>query len=181
MFLCQATTSIVIVGPMVDKTDGDTEETGLTIAQADVRLSKNGGAGAQKADATATPHDEKGKYLLTLSTTDTGTCGELFISVHVSGALVWEARYWVLPALVYNVFKGSVTLPNGVLGQALTEAYPTKGAAVTGIQALYAILQFLYENSFSGTTGTIKTRALATAKTVTINDADNPTSIVEAT
>jgi hypothetical protein len=72
-------------------------------------------------------------------------------------------------------------LPDGVLGLALTEAYPTKGAAVTGIQALYAILQFLYENSFSGTTGTIKKRGLTTAKTVTINDADNPTSIVEAT
>ena len=41
-YLKQSTAVDVILGPFVDEDDGKTAETGLTIAQADVRLSKNG-------------------------------------------------------------------------------------------------------------------------------------------
>lgn len=42
-YLKQSTAATIKVGPFLDSTDGDTAETGLTISQADVRLSKNGG------------------------------------------------------------------------------------------------------------------------------------------
>jgi len=39
LFLKQSTAVTVKIGPFLDDTDGKTAETGLTIAQADVRLS----------------------------------------------------------------------------------------------------------------------------------------------
>ena len=42
-WLKQNTAITIKLGPFVDEDDGKTAETGLTIEQADVRLSKNGG------------------------------------------------------------------------------------------------------------------------------------------
>ena len=43
MFLKQSTAYTFRFGPFLDDTDGKTAETGLTISQADIRLSKGGG------------------------------------------------------------------------------------------------------------------------------------------
>ena len=49
MLYLKADTAVTLkIGPFLDDSDGKTAETGLTIAQADVRLSKNGGDIAQK-------------------------------------------------------------------------------------------------------------------------------------
>jgi hypothetical protein len=88
-----------------------TAETGLTISQADVRLSKNGGAFAQKNDSNAATHMENGYYSCALSTTDTGTPGILVVAVNESGALPVWARFVVVPANVYDALvAGSDTL-----------------------------------------------------------------------
>ena len=58
----QSTAVTLLIGPFLDDTDGKTAETGLTIAQADVRLSKNGANMAQKNEATSCTHDELGMY-----------------------------------------------------------------------------------------------------------------------
>ncbi|MCK4444174.1 MAG: hypothetical protein KAW09_06500, partial [Thermoplasmata archaeon] len=76
-WLKQSTAITLKIGPFIDDTDGKTAETGLTIAQADVRLSKNGGNIAQKNEATSCTHDELGVYGCPLDTTDTGTLGRL--------------------------------------------------------------------------------------------------------
>jgi len=102
LFLRQSTAVTVKIGPFLDDTDGKTAETGLTIAQADVRLSKNGGDIAQKNDATSCTHDELGIYNCPLNATDTDTLGRLQLWVHKSGALpVWH-EYMVIPANVYD-------------------------------------------------------------------------------
>lgn len=91
VYLKQSTAVTLLIGPFIDDTDGKTAETGLTIAQADVRLSKNGGNMAQKNEATSCTHDELGYYTCPLDATDTGTLGILKVMVHESGALpVWE-------------------------------------------------------------------------------------------
>lgn len=100
--LRQSTAVTVKLGPFVDATDGVTEETGLTISQADVRLSKNGGNIAQKNEATSATHDELGYYDVDLDATDTGTLGRLRVAVHESGALpVWR-DFLVVPAVTYD-------------------------------------------------------------------------------
>jgi len=102
MFLRQSTTITIKIGPFLDDTTGKDAETALTIAQADVRLSKNGGAYAQKTEATSCTHDENGEYGCPLDATDTGTLGRLKLVVFESGALpVWH-EYMVIPANVWD-------------------------------------------------------------------------------
>lgn len=101
-YLKQSTAATVVLGPFVDSTDGVTAETALTIAQADVRLSKNGGAFAQVNEATSATHMENGYYSKDLNTTDTATAGILVVAVAESGALPVRKDYAVLPANVYD-------------------------------------------------------------------------------
>ena len=98
----QANTAVdLMVGPFLDSTNGDTEETGLTITQAEVRLSKNGGNIAQKNEATSLVHDELGNYVCKLNTTDTNTEGILTLMIHESGALSIKMDYTVLAQAAY--------------------------------------------------------------------------------
>lgn len=100
--LKQSTAATVKLGPFVDSTDGVTAETGLTISQADIRLSKGGGAFAQTNNATGATHDENGWYGVPLDTTDTATLGRLTVAIAESGALPVWAEYLVVPANVYD-------------------------------------------------------------------------------
>lgn len=102
IFAKQSTAVTLLIGPFLDDTDGKTAETGLTISQADVRLSKNGGNMAQKNESTSCTHDELGYYTCPLDATDTGTLGVLKLMVHVSGALPVWCEVEVLPANVYD-------------------------------------------------------------------------------
>lgn len=111
MILKQSTAVILKMGPFVDSTDGVTAETGLTIAQADIQISKNGAAFAQTSDAApTTTHDADGWYPIPLTTTDTGTLGHITIQVTMAGALpVWR-DYEVVPANVYDSWVAGTDL-----------------------------------------------------------------------
>jgi hypothetical protein len=86
----------------VSSSDGDTEQTELTIVQSDILLSKDQGAYAQKNAVGGGTHDARGWYSLALDDTDTATVGNLRIYVHVSGALpVWE-DFTVVTAEVFD-------------------------------------------------------------------------------
>jgi hypothetical protein len=92
----------VLIGPFVDSTDGDTEETALTISRADVLLSKNGQALTQKTDVTAAAHDADGYYNCELDATDTDTIGQLVLAVHEAGALAVRHEFQVIEEAVYD-------------------------------------------------------------------------------
>ncbi len=102
LWLKQSTGVTVKIGPFVDESDGKTAETGLTLTQGDIRLSKNGGNMAQKNDANAATHDEIGYYDCALDSTDTNTLGRLQLMVHESGALPVYHEYMVVRADVYD-------------------------------------------------------------------------------
>lgn len=106
-YLRQSTTQTVRFGPFLDSTDGVTAETALTIAQADMQLSKDGGAFAQKNAAGNATHDQSGWYSTSFNTTDTNTVGELILDVQVSGALAVWLRYWVLEEAIYDSLFGA--------------------------------------------------------------------------
>lgn len=101
--LKQSTAITFRIGPFLDDTDGKTAETGLTIAQADIQISKAGGAFAQTSESSpTTTHDADGWYQCPLTTTDTGTLGMLTVQISVSGALpVWE-HFMVVPANIFD-------------------------------------------------------------------------------
>ena len=110
-WLKQSTAVTVTIGPFVDDTDGKTAETALTLSQADVQLSKNDGAFAQKGETTSASHKTLGYYSCNFNTTDTGTLGLLTLAVHESGALPVRHDYLVVPANVYDsLVAGSDTL-----------------------------------------------------------------------
>lgn len=100
--LKQSTAVILKAGPFVDSTDFVSLEPSLTIAQADIQISKNGGAFAQTSDASpTTTYDADGFYPIPLTTTDTNALGTIKVQISMSGVLpVWEthtvvtANYW---------------------------------------------------------------------------------------
>ena len=107
--LKQSTAATVKLGAFVDDTDGKTAKTGLTISQADIRLSKNGGDFAQTNNSAGATHDEFGYYDIPLDTTDTGTLGRLRVAVSESGALpVWQ-DFLVVTANVYDTLCSTDT------------------------------------------------------------------------
>lgn len=107
-FLRQSTTQIIRFGPCLDKDDRVTEETGLTLAQADMRLSKDGAAFDQKSAAGNATHDSDGWYSTTLSITDTDTVGELRLNIHQpANMLPVEDRWWVLEEAIYDAMYGA--------------------------------------------------------------------------
>jgi hypothetical protein len=96
--LKQSTAATVVLGPFLDDTDGKTPETGLTISQADVRLSKNAGTFAQANESTSATAMENGYYSKPLNTTDTNTLGRLVVAVTEAGALPVRQDYVVVTA-----------------------------------------------------------------------------------
>jgi len=104
-FLKQSTAVTVNVGPFEDPTDGSAE-TGLTIAQSDCLLTKNGGAAAQKNASGGGTHDAGGNYTVSLSTTDTGTLGRLRLAIAVAGARPVTVAWQVVPENVWDSLVG---------------------------------------------------------------------------
>lgn len=137
-YLKADTAATIKIGPFVDSTDGVTAETGLTIAQADVRLAKNGGNIAQKSETTACTHDELGYYDCPLGTGDTDTEGTLSVFVSESGALPVRHDFIVLPAKVYDsLVTGDDNLEVDViqqLGTAVTNVYQARFVAFQGAE-----------------------------------------------
>lgn len=102
--LRQSTSITLSMGPFLDNVDGNTERTGLTISQSDVRLSKNGGTYAQKNDSNAASHQEKSNYAVALNATDTATPGRLRVYIHPTSALpVWQ-DFMVITSNAYEAF-----------------------------------------------------------------------------
>ena len=110
-YLRQSTaTQAVLIGPFIDDTDGKTAETGLTIANTDIRLSANGGNMFAKTSGGGT-HDEIGYYTITLDATDTATVGKLQLAVHPAGALPVYHEFQVLDEGAYDaLFATAATI-----------------------------------------------------------------------
>ena len=118
MFLRQSTASQEIkLGAFLDSTDGNTQETGLTIANTDIKLTKGGATTETNKNSGGGTHVAGGRYSAVLNATDTNTLGNLEIDVHVSGALAVHRTYVVLPAQVYDsIVLGSDLLDVQVAG-----------------------------------------------------------------
>ncbi len=101
-FLRQSTASQSrALGPFIDDTDFKTAETGLTIANTDIKLVVNGGASANKNSGGGT-HRVNGVYGVTFDATDTATVGEVEVSVVVAGALPVFDKFFVVEEAVYD-------------------------------------------------------------------------------
>lgn len=108
MFLRQNTLQPINFGPFLSSSDGFTPQTGLTIAQANMQLSKDGGAFSSIASGSAT-HDSDGWYTANLTIDDVDTVGELKFKAMMTGTNtlpVWD-RWWVLEEPIYDALYGA--------------------------------------------------------------------------
>jgi hypothetical protein len=97
-----------MIGPFVDESTGKAE-TGLTIANTDIKLSKNGAAGVNKNSGGGT-HRNNGMYSVTFDATDTDTIGELSGSVDMESPIfadVVSFTFIVLKAEIYDAMYAS--------------------------------------------------------------------------
>jgi hypothetical protein len=113
-FLKEDTAAEIKLGPFVDKTDGVTYEAGMAAAMdhADtgVRLSKNGGAFADRHEGTEPVYDAFGYYLVKLDTTDTNTPGTLKVIFGAAATcLPCEANFQIVSANVYDSLFAAAT------------------------------------------------------------------------
>ena len=118
-FLKQSTAVDILLGPFLDETNGKDAETGLTIEDEHVLLSKNGQGLTAKTDANDAGHDTGGYHNCPLGTTDTNTVGQLTITCHMSGALPVRLDYQIIEEAAYDaMYKAAAAGPNVVVPDA---------------------------------------------------------------
>jgi len=100
----------ILLGPFLDDTDGKTAETGLTIANTDIKIWKAGGTSEASKNSGGATHIAAGRYYAVLDATDTDTLGSLEINVHVAGALPVRRECLVVAANVYDSLIGGTDL-----------------------------------------------------------------------
>lgn len=121
IYLRQSTASQEIpLGYFVDSTDGNTEETGLTIANTDIKLWKSGATTLASKTSGGATHISNGIYYAVLDATDTDTVGPMAIFCHVSGALTVRLETTVLEEAMYDwMFGTAVPLSPTTAGRTL--------------------------------------------------------------
>ncbi len=106
--LKQSTASQEIpLGYFLDSTDGDSEETALTINNTDIKIWKNGATTLANKNSGGATHISNGVYYATLDATDTDTVGPMVIFVHVSGALTVRLECHVYEEAIYDALYGA--------------------------------------------------------------------------
>lgn len=90
------------LGYFVDSTDGSTTETGLTIANTDIKLWKSGATTLANKNSGGATHISDGVYYAVLDATDCNTYGPMKIFVNVSGALPVILECLVMEADAYD-------------------------------------------------------------------------------
>lgn len=164
-FLRQATASQSVgIGPFIDDTDFKTAETGLTIANTDIKLVVNGGASANKNSGGGT-HRVNGVYGITFDATDTATVGVIDVSVVVAGALPVFDRFQVLEEAVYDaLFAASAP---GYVANAPVNVAQISGDSVAADNAE----AFFDGTGYAGTNNVIPTVTTLTGHTPQTGDA----------
>jgi hypothetical protein len=130
IYLKQSTASQEIpLGPFVDDTDGKTAETGLTIANTDIKIWKAGATSLVSKNSGGGTHMANGVYSAVLDATDTNTLGSLVIFVSMSGALAVRVECVVLAANIYDSLIGGGDILDVSMTQILGTAVSTPATA----------------------------------------------------
>jgi len=149
IYLRQSTASQEIpLGYFLDSTDGNTEETGLTIANTDIKVWKTGATTLASKNSGGATHISNGVYYTVLDATDTNTIGPLVVFIHVAGALAIKVECVVLDEAVYDVLfctvalttiTGAVGSVTGAVGSVTTVSDKTGySLSATGLDAIAA-------------------------------------------
>lgn len=109
-FLRQSTASQeILLGPFVATADGSAQ-TGLTIANTDIKLLKGGATSEANKNSGGGTHIAGGRYSAVLDATDTNTVGILEVSVNPASGIPWNKSYYVLEEAVYDMLFAASAL-----------------------------------------------------------------------
>lgn len=136
----------VPLGYFLDSTDGNTEETALSIANTDIKLWKAGATSLANKNSGGATHMANGLYYAVLDATDTDTLGPLVIFVHVAGALPIRLECRVLPA---NVYEALVTGTEWLEATTLRNDVVISGATITVQKPDGATTQYTKTGTFT--------------------------------
>ena len=101
-YLRQNTVVVATMGPFIASSDGITTSEALTLVQANLQLSKNGAAAAQKSNVANATHLYAGTYGVDLDATDTNTAGTLRMMNKDPNILPIIVDFMVVPEIVYD-------------------------------------------------------------------------------
>jgi len=105
----------VPLGYFLDSTDGDTEETALTIANTDIKVWKWGATTLASKNSGGATHISNGIYYAVLDATDTNTLGPAKIFTHVAGGLSFEIEINVVSQQYWDAKYGSGNFNSDVI------------------------------------------------------------------
>lgn len=126
----------VVFGIFVDSTDGNTEETGLTIANTDIKIWKAGATTLANKNSGGATHISNGIYYAVFDSTDTNTLGSGKAFIHVSGALYQVLEFCVLHQKVYDsMIAGSDNLEVEAVAVSDKTGYSLSTAGVSAVQS----------------------------------------------
>lgn len=138
--LRQSTSRVIRVGPFVDRLDGVTRETGLTLGAADhaALMKAGGGAAVDISGRTwAAVSGADGYYDLTLTASDTDTVGDITIDVADASVTLGTnepLRATVIEESVYDLLYASGADLAASVGQTTARLLrPTKNATYSDI------------------------------------------------
>jgi hypothetical protein len=142
IYLKQSTASQEVpLGFFVSSTDGNTEQTALSLANTDIWIWKNGATTLANKNSGGGTHIQNGIYYAVLDATDTNTLGPLVIYVHKTGALPVKLECVVLAA---NVFDSMIAASDNlqidalqIIGTTLTET--SAGYLAAGFKKLFDV------------------------------------------
>lgn len=158
--LRQSTAGQVIkLGPQVKTADG-TPQTGLTIANTDIKLLKNNATSSVNKTSGGATELETGDYYATLDATDTNTLGRLSVKTSMAATLVFSKDFMVVPANVYD----SQILGTDLLQVDVTELVGNASAASNLRQSALGVVPFTVDTAggFSPTTTQFETNLTET-------------------
>jgi hypothetical protein len=105
------------------------------------------------------------------------TNGQITLGDSLTQAPTAADEFVILPDHVHPIGE----IADGVLTRQMTEAYRAAGVAPTLAQAMFELIAQMGDRDIVGQTLTLHKLDGTAAKTFTLNDANNPTSITEAT
>jgi hypothetical protein len=105
------------------------------------------------------------------------TNGQITLGDSLTQAPTAADEFVILPDHVHPIGE----IADGVLTRQMTEAYRAAGVAPTLAQSLFELIAQMGDRDIVGQTLTLHRLDGTAAKTFTLNDANNPTSITEAT
>jgi hypothetical protein len=156
----------------LDTADFIASQTGLTIANTDIKIWKEGATSLVNKNSGGATHMADGSYYCTLDATDTNTIGNLVIKVNLTGSARIKVNCFVLEASAYDALTGggagsipatlmyidsaaANALADHILRRLASNIEASDNGDAIGLGSLYSLIQQAQESNTTANAGKI--------------------------